>query len=1084
MKKYLFILPAIIALAGCVSQSQIDSGALQAGEEITLNAYFDDAPTKTTLVEGTKVYWVPGDEIAVFSGKSAARFSSSISQQAAECGFTGTIDAANQYQAFYPFKNDLSFDGRAIKANLPYIQESVDGNVANGLLYSAGITAGDGGLRFRNVLSGICVSFESDDIEYVEFRGNDNEVIAGNILVTVDDSTVETEPAGDPGETFIRLLAPQGKSFKSGTSYYIVCVPTSFAKGISLVLYKADGVSATFTINERVELKRSVFGRINLADKGIQFSGAALPEGELPAGNEVWYTTNNNKPLDGARLQNQGSCTVVSHTFKDGVGVIRYSAPLTRYDGVEKTYTNINYEDSHRITGLLLPDCVEHISRFVLYDMIYLKEFRVPAALKEIDNNGFSLPGDTSLERYTGHHVSEDGRCLILDGVLYGFAPAGLSSYEVPSGVTRITTGSMTNTPYLKNLVLPEGLRDIEMNSFTLSGIESITLPASIENIDHFAFRSCKNLKNLLGDSRFISKDRKFLYQAEDMFHPMMLFLFAGKDDTSYEIPEGIQGIQYYAFSDCPNLRSVTFPESLNYIAGDAFMGCANLEAIYGSHTTSDNKGFVTSYHELQFVLPSISGEYVIPDEVTSLGTEVFHGRHNLTSIKMGDQVVSLGDYVFEYCSNLKSITLSANLSSIGLYPFMDSRVLESVYFRSIVPPAYSDKQFSKVPSLKIYVPAQAMRLYTSDSGWKDYWDVMEPYEYTDLPEPDFYLSSDYSREGEVTVYQRASKGNGIDIVFMGDAYSDREVANGKYIKDMKAAAESYFGIEPYKSFRELFNIYFVTTVSATEGYARGGRSLGTVRGEGTYISGDDAKCFELARKAVKDDKRMDETLVVVCGNQELSGTIYLCGTCNLFEPEDWTGRDYACGPAVAYFLKLDDSFEETAELLRHEAGGHGFAKLADEYFYPGVISSTVRDYLVSIAPYRWFSNVDVTSDPSRVKWSAFLSDNRYKSDGVGVFEGGYTVSNGVWRPSEHSIMDNNSGEFNAPSRYIIWYRIHKLAYGNSWNGTYEDFAAYDAINRKVSLSAAPAPKYGMGVRRIMNHHAPVVTGRSWREAN
>lgn len=88
MKKYLFILPAIIALAGCVSQSQIDSGALQSGEEITLNAYFDDAPTKTTLVEGTKVYWVPGDEIAVFSGKSAARFSSSISQQAAECGFT------------------------------------------------------------------------------------------------------------------------------------------------------------------------------------------------------------------------------------------------------------------------------------------------------------------------------------------------------------------------------------------------------------------------------------------------------------------------------------------------------------------------------------------------------------------------------------------------------------------------------------------------------------------------------------------------------------------------------------------------------------------------------------------------------------------------------------------------------------------------------------------------------------------------------------------------------------------------------------------------------------------------------------
>lgn len=1084
MKKIISILSVLVALAGCVSQSPIDSRDLQGGEEITLNAYFEDAPTKSTLVDGTKVYWVPGDEIAVFSGKASARFKSSISQNAAECGFTGTIDAAQQYRAFYPFKDNVSFDGRVIKTELPYIQESADGNVANGLLFSAGITAADGSLRFRNLLSGICFTLESGDIDYVELRGNDNEVIAGNILVTVDDDAVKTELSGDSGETLIRLMPPQGKSFLAETPYYIVCVPTIFEKGISLVLYKADGVSATFTINDRIDLKRSVFGRINLADKEIKFSGASLPEGELPADNEVWYTTNNNKPLDDKRLQKQGSCSVVSHTFKDGVGVIRYSAPLTRYDGVEQTYTYINEEDSHRITGLLLPDCVKQIGRFVLYDMINLKEFRVPASLNEIDNNGFSINSNASLERFTGHHVSEDGRCLILDGVLYGFAPVGLSTYELPSGVTRITTGSMTNISELKSLVLPEGVRDIEINSFTMSEIESITLPASIENIDHFAFRSCRNLKNLLGDCRFISKDRKFLYQSDDMFHPMMLFLFAGKDDTSYVIPEGIQSIEYYAFSDCPNLRSITFPESLDYIAGDAFMGCDNLEAIYGSHTTSDNKGFITSSHELQFVLPSISGDYVIPDEVISLGNAVFRGKHNLTSITMGDQVKSLGNYVFEYCSNLKSITLSANLSAIGLYPFSDSRALESVYFRSMVPPAYSDKQFKKIPSLKLYVPARAIRLYTSDSGWKDYWDVMEPYEYPDLPEPDFYLSSDYSREGEVAVYQRASKGNGIDIVFVGDAYSDREVANGKYIKDMKAAAESYFGIEPYKSFRELFNIYFVTTVSATEGYARGGRSLGTVRGEGTYISGDDAKCFELARKAVKDDKRMDETLVVVCGNQELSGTIYLCGTCNLFEPEDWTGRDFACGPAVAYFLKLDDSFEETAELLRHEAGGHGFAKLADEYFYPGVLSSTDRDYLVSIALYRWFSNVDVTSDPSRVKWSAFLSDNRYKSDGVGVFEGGYTVSNGVWRPSEHSIMDNNSGEFNAPSRYIIWYRIHKLAYGNSWNGTYEDFAAYDAINRKVSLSAAPAPKYGMGVRRIMNHHAPVVTGRSWREAN
>ena len=1083
MRKYICTLLAFAAIVSCTRQEIAGPGNDTPGEEITLNAYFEEVPTRSTLVDGTKVYWLPGDEIMVFSGKSSARFSSDISEPAAECGFTGTIGASKQYRAFYPYREDVSFDGSFINTVLPDTQESMGSNISGGLLYSAGITSGDGSIRFRNLLSGICFTLESYDIKKVVLRGNGDEVIAGDIRVTVDENTVKTEAAGDAGETSICLLPPDGGFFGSGVPYYIVCVPTVFENGISLLMYKEDGTYATFSIKDRVELKRSTFGRITLADKGKEFGGTTLPEGVVPPDNEIWYTTFDDNPLMDSYLQKQGTCNVESHTFKDGVGVVRYSGPVTYYEGIENTDSYDTFRDLNRVTGILLPDCVERLGFLLIREIPRIKEFRIPASVKEIEHNCFTQAEGSSMERFTGQYVSEDGRCVILDGVLYGFARAGLSSYEVPAGVTKMAAGAMSNTKELKSVVLPSGLKDIEGYVFNNSGIESVTIPASVQTIHHYAFLDCHDLVNLLGDSHFISTDRKFLYQTDDVFHPMMLFFFAGRNDTSYEIPEGIQGIDYYAFRDCINLRSVTFPESMNYIAGDAFMRCENLESLLGSHTTSDHKGFVNEDGRLHFVLPSLGGDYVIPDEVTSLGSQVFHGRHNLTSVTMGDQVTSMGDYVFEWCQNLKTVTLSANLSSIGLYPFSMSYGLESVYFRSIVPPAYSDKQFEKIPSLKLFVPANALRLYTSDSGWKDYWDVMEPYDYTDLPEPGFYLSSDYSREGEVSVYQRASEGNGIDIVFMGDAYSDREVESGKYIRDMKAAAEAYFSIEPYKSFRELFNIYFVTTVSATEGYARGGRSLGTTLGEGTYISGDDAKCFELALKAVGDEKRMDEVLVVVSGNQDLSGIVYYCGTCFYYPPEDWTGRDFACGAAVAYSLKQDDSFERTAELIQHEAGGHGFAKLSDEYSYPGSIQSRDRDYILSMVPYMWCSNVDVTSDPSKVKWSAFLADARYKDEGLGVFEGGYTYTNGVWRPSETSIMGNNDNRFNAPSRYTIWYRIHKLAYGSSWNGTYEDFVAYDAVNRKASASAAPKARPNKVERQPQRPHAPVVTGRTWREA-
>ena len=1075
MRKLLLPFTAFAAVISCTPKET--ETVVLPGQEITLRASFEGESTKTTLVSRNNVYWLPGDEIAVFSGSSSARFSTDIQSESAECDFTGSISPADTYLAFYPYMQDAACDGNSIKANLPDQQEAVDNNVRSGYLYSAGVSR-NGSIMFRNLLSGICFTVMNDDIKYVELRGNDGEIIAGDISVSIDDSSVKTEPASGSGSSVIRLNAPDGGVFKPDEPYYIVCIPTSFKKGISLSFINRDDLTAVYSTSgeKPVELKRSVFGRITRADQWLNFLGGGFPEGELPPDNEIWYTTQENKPI--TEVVDQSSCTLVSHTFSKGMGVLSFSGPITRLEAI-----STDYDSNMSLTGILAPDCVEFIGDNLLGKSPNVKEFRVPASLKATGKGSFVpfYQYKPSLERFTGHHVSEDGRCLIIDDVLYGFAPAGLSSYEFPSGIKTIQSSACANSPELKSAVLPSGLKEMRDFSFGSSGIESVTIPASVTSMDPYAFKGCFSLTNLLGDSHFISSDRKFLYDP-DAFFPMLLIFFAGRNDSSYEIPEGIQAIENYAFEGATNLKSITFPKSLFYIAGQAFTGCDNLEALYGSHTTSDHKGFVTDGGELQFLVPEIDEDYVVPDDVTSLGNSLFYARHNLRSVKMGDQVTSLGDYVFEWCSNLKSVTLSANLSSMGINPFHSSKALESVYFRSIIPPAYNGRDLTDAPSLKFYVPSKSLLMYTTDSGWRDYWNIMEPYEYGDLPEPEFYISDDYSREGEVTEYQKASEGNGIDLVFMGDAYSDREVESGKYLKDMTSAAEAFFEVEPYKSFRHLFNIYFVTTVSATEGYERGGRSLGTNTGAGTYISGNDAKCFELALKAVKDEKRMDEVLVIVCGNQDLSGSIILCGTCFMNDPGDWDGRDYASGPCVAYYLKQDDSFERTGNVIRHEAGGHGFAKLADEYNYSGSPNQNDIDLINSHSPYRWYSNIDLTSDPSRIKWSQFLSDERYKYDEIGIFEGGFTYQYGVWRPSETSIMMDNVGRFNAPSRYTIWYRIHKLAYGKAWNGTYEDFVAYDAVNRISSAPASVKPAVNKAGSTQPRLHSPVYTGRTWRE--
>lgn len=774
----------------------------------------------------------------------------------------------------------------------------------------------------------------------------------------------------------------------------------------------------------------------------IQVVKGGFPEGKLPQDNEIWYTTADNKPLD--KVMNQGSCTLQSNTYKNGMGVLTFSGPIKRFH-----FLTDDSKISLKVTGLLLPDCVEAFEDDAFFFGYDIREFRVPASLKVTNGSLSSEMATPKLEQFTGNHVSEDGRCIIIDKSLLAFAPAGLTSYDIPAGVTTIGVQAFAYSPELKSVVIPSGVLYLEDSSFSHTGLESVTIPASVISIHSYSFVGSDHLKNLLGDNtRFISADRKFLYNP-DGYLGKTLFFFAGKDDTSYEIPSGIHFIENYAFQNCRNLKSLTFPESLFQIAGEAFLGCENLESLEGKYASPDHKGYMNEEGKLMILVPQIDDDYVVPDGVKGLGDNLFSYRKSLKSVTMGDSVTSLGNYVFSYCTSLRKVVFSANLRSIGYNPFSRDEDLEEVYFRGLIPPSYNDTQFWEFRSLKMYVPAQSLQLYTTNYGWKDYWKKMKPYNYTDLPTPEYYVSSDYSKEGEVTVYQTATEGNGIDIVFMGDAYSDRQVAGGIYFEDLKACAENFFAIEPYKTYRKLFNVSFVTTVSATEGYQTGGQSLGSTPGLGTSISGNDSKCFELARKAVKEEKRMDEVLVVVCVNQDLSGEVRMAGTCFMHDPKDWGGSDYASGPSVAYFLKLDEAMKKSAQVVQHEAGGHGFVKLADEYVYSGTVPDLEKQRIKEYAPHGWYANVDLTSDPARIKWAWFLTDDRYKKE-VGIYEGGSTYEYGVWRPSENSIMRyNDYGAFNAPSRYVIWYRIHKLAYGKEWKGSYEDFATYDAVNRK-----------------------------------
>ena len=300
-----------------------------------------------------------------------------------------------------------------------------------------------------------------------------------------------------------------------------------------------------------------------------------------------------------------------------------------------------------------------------------------------------------------------------------------------------------------------------------------------------------------------------------------------------------------------------------------------------------------------------------------------------------------------------------------------------------------------------------------------------------------FPASSDYSRDGELVCLQKATVGKGIDIIITGDAFADRDQTLFDAYAQRTMAA--FFDVEPYTSLRDRFNVYRINAVSENGVVTDNARTKFSTRfGDGTLVEGDiDAITSFVSSR--KPDVDLSKSIVIVLVNMQI-----YAGTCYYF----------ADNSAVA-FVPLQTSRTEFASTLRHEAAGHGFGKLADEYDGNGTVTNDWMQgqyYSMTCLPHGGFENIDLTSDANSVKWSRFISDGRY-SGKVGVYEGGGTFNKGVWRPTLNSIMRYNNGYFNAPSREAIYKKIMTFSEGDSWSYDYETFVAFDETGKEQEAS-------------------------------
>lgn len=280
-----------------------------------------------------------------------------------------------------------------------------------------------------------------------------------------------------------------------------------------------------------------------------------------------------------------------------------------------------------------------------------------------------------------------------------------LKSITIPDSVTNIDKDAFYRCSTLMSVIIGNSVTSIESFTFyECYSLENITIPDSVTSIGREAFYSCRKLTNVTIGNGVTSIDRS----AFDYSLPKNIFVGANnknycdvdgvlfnKDTTkliccpagkigNYVIPDGVTSIEsraFYrclslinitipnsvtsigddAFESCSKLKSITIPDRVTSIGDDAFAYCSALENIFvdtGNENYCDIDGVLFNKNATQLIRcpQRRSGNYVIPDGVTSVSVGAFFYCSLIESVTIPDSVTSIHSNAFNVCNKLKTV--------------------------------------------------------------------------------------------------------------------------------------------------------------------------------------------------------------------------------------------------------------------------------------------------------------------------------------------------------------------------------------------------------------------------------------------
>lgn len=738
-----------------------------------------------------------------------------------------------------------------------------------------------------------------------------------------------------------------------------------------------------------------------------------------------------------------------------GVGLV---GTISIPDGVE--YIGVEAFCGNQLTGELeLPSSLKVLRGGAFAHNLGISgELHLPEGLEIIGPQSYEAQNYFVFEgcRFTGPLVFPES-LKELDGLGFSGTTGTLVIPKCMSAVSGFGGGGYTQVEFHDGI--------IEINSAfegsALSG--ELVLPPNLKLISGPAFRGAKISKIIFPESLRLMYDG--IYNWGGPFSECHYLI------GTLELPKNVACIPKACFYGCYGVTGLVIPRGVDIIEENAFYGCSGISSIvcedeeppllcenafFGvnkeNFTVEVPKGCVEKYRQAQgwseFKRIAEYSNFVCrPAQANALNT-----AHTETLVLNAD-----GAWVVEHCPDWVTLSKTSGTGKTEL----------RLTFSQMEHGAGNRRD-----SILFRMPAENYTTYC----------VVSQYDYEH--EEDSYLT-----------LQEHTKGEGIDIVFVGDGFNGENISDGSYLELIRQQTEYFFGIEPYQSHREYFNVYVTFPLSQETGvntmHTYVNNRFGTLHGvddQCSYnkllIEADEVYNYALNYSPLRED-RINESLVVLVPNcADYSGnTVYAV---NGWGPYGMTIS--ICPPSNRPYP------EDTRGVIQHEAGGHGFGKLADEeiaypdgrgtWATPNVISE-VEEY----HSWGWYQNIATTSNMKQVPWADFIFDTRY-SDYVDVYEGGYGYMRGIFRSEANSCMNYGIPYYNAISRLSIMRRIKEYAGEwftmdyfyehdtNKWgdrDGTtragtthaYLTGSSYAGSNQHVAPRMVNAKKQGDRVRKI-----------------